>query len=85
MTDGNLLMSTSPLHSAHEESGTRFTDFGGWTMPVQHDSVLDEHEAVRTDVGVFDVSHLGRFEVSDPRREVARIEGMLRRSMRGSP
>ena len=57
-------MSTSPLHSAHEESGSRFTDFGGWTMPVQHDSVLGEHEAVRTDVGVFDVSHLGRFEVS---------------------
>lgn len=57
-------MPTSPLHSAHEKSGTRFTDFGGWTMPVQHDSVLDEHDAVRTDVGVFDVSHLGRFEVS---------------------
>jgi aminomethyltransferase len=57
-------MSTSPLHSAHEDSGTRFTDFGGWTMPVQHESVLNEHEAVRTNVGVFDVSHLGRFEVS---------------------
>ena len=56
-------MPTSPLHSTHEESGTRFTDFGGWTMPIQHDSVLDEHHAVRTDVGVFDVSHLGRFEV----------------------
>jgi aminomethyltransferase len=57
-------MPTSPLHSSHEESGTRFTDFGGWTMPIHHDSILEEHEAVRTDVGVFDVSHLGRFEVS---------------------
>lgn len=57
-------MPTSPLHEKHEESGTRFTDFGGWTMPIHHDSVLDEHHAVRSDVGMFDVSHLGRFEVS---------------------
>jgi aminomethyltransferase len=54
---------TSPLHNVHESAGARFTDFGGWTMPVQYDSVLAEHEAVRTNVGVFDVSHLGRFEV----------------------
>jgi aminomethyltransferase len=54
---------TSPLHHVHERAGARFTDFGGWTMPVQYDSVLAEHEAVRTDAGVFDVSHLGRFEV----------------------
>ena len=56
-------MPTSPLHRVHEQAGARFTDFGGWTMPVQYDSVLAEHEAVRTDVGLFDVSHLGRFEV----------------------
>ncbi|MCB1247570.1 MAG: glycine cleavage system aminomethyltransferase GcvT, partial [Acidimicrobiia bacterium] len=41
----------------------RFTDFGGWTMPVQYRGVLEEHAAVRERVGVFDVSHLGRFEV----------------------
>jgi aminomethyltransferase len=54
---------TSPLHNVHERAGARFTDFGGWTMPIQYDSVLAEHEAVRTNTGVFDVSHLGRFEV----------------------
>jgi len=54
----------SPLHEVHERAGARFTDFGGWTMPVQYDSVLAEHESVRSDVGIFDVSHLGRFEVS---------------------
>lgn len=69
-------MPTSPLHSAHEASGTRFTDFGGWTMPVQHDSILEEHEAVRTDVGVFDVSHLGRFEVGG-RGSVALLRSQL--------
>ena len=56
-------MPTSPLHNVHERAGARFTDFGGWTMPVQYDSVLAEHETVRAAVGVFDVSHLGRFEV----------------------
>lgn len=59
-------MPTSPLHAAHESAGARFTDFGGWTMPVQYGGVLGEHSEVRNSVGVFDVSHLGRFEVSGP-------------------
>lgn len=41
-------------------------EFGGWDMPQQYRSVKDEHEAVRTAVGVFDVSHMGRFEVRGP-------------------
>ncbi len=59
-------MPQSPIHDIHEAAGARFTDFGGWQMPVQYVGVLAEHEAVRTDVGVFDVSHLGRFEVRGP-------------------
>lgn len=54
-------MKRSPLHSLHEELGGRFVDFGGWEMPVQYVSVLAEHRAVRSGVGWFDVSHLGRF------------------------
>ncbi len=57
-------MPASPLDSTHVAAGARFTDFGGWRMPVQYTSVLDEHHAVRSTAGVFDVSHLGRFEVS---------------------
>jgi aminomethyltransferase len=53
----------SPLNAGHERRGARFTDFGGWTMPVQYEGVLAEHMAVRDGVGVFDVSHLGRFSV----------------------
>jgi aminomethyltransferase len=56
----------SPLDSVHRAAHARFTDFGGWQMPVQYDSVLAEHRAVREGVGVFDVSHLGRFEVRGP-------------------
>lgn len=54
----------SPLHDNHAALGARFVDFGGWDMPVQYESVLAEHRAVRENVGVFDVSHLGRLSVS---------------------
>ena len=45
----------------HSALGGRFVEFAGWEMPVQYDGVIAEHNAVRTDVGIFDVSHLGRF------------------------
>lgn len=51
----------SPLHDVHARLGGRFVDFGGWEMPVQYQSVLAEHRAVREGCGWFDVSHLGRF------------------------
>lgn len=59
-------MPESPIAACHVAAGARFTDFGGWSMPVQYGGVLDEHAAVRNGVGVFDVTHLGRFEVSGP-------------------
>jgi aminomethyltransferase len=48
----------------NRQLGARFVDFGGWEMPVQYEGVLAEHRAVRTSVGVFDVTHLGRFELT---------------------
>ncbi|HEX9854392.1 MAG TPA: glycine cleavage system aminomethyltransferase GcvT [Acidimicrobiia bacterium] len=59
-------MSTTPLAAMHEALGARFTDFGGWSMPLQYAGVLSEHMAVREHAGVFDVSHLGRFSVEGP-------------------
>jgi len=56
----------SPLHETHEARGATFTDFGGWQMPVEFDSIGEEHAAVRESVGVFDVSHMGEVEVSGP-------------------
>lgn len=56
----------SALHDAHAALDARFVDFGGWEMPVQYSSVLAEHRAVRESVGVFDVSHLGRFTWTGP-------------------
>jgi aminomethyltransferase len=57
-------MRRSPLHDLNERLGGRFVAFGGWQMPVQYESVLAEHRAVRSRVGVFDVSHLGRFALT---------------------
>jgi aminomethyltransferase len=56
-------MAQSPLYDEHVRLGARFVDFAGWEMPVQYESVLAEHEAVRTAAGIFDVSHLGRFRL----------------------
>ncbi|EMA69077.1 glycine cleavage system aminomethyltransferase T [Halorubrum aidingense JCM 13560] len=55
-----------PLHGVHDARGAKFTDFGGWQMPVEFDSIREEHAAVRESVGIFDVSHMGEIEVSGP-------------------
>jgi aminomethyltransferase len=56
----------SPLHDRHVALGAKMGDFGGWDMPIQYAGVLQEHTAVREDVGVFDVSHLGKGVVRGP-------------------
>ncbi|MCW2832973.1 MAG: gcvT [Nocardioides sp.] len=55
----------SPLHDRHVALGAKFAEFGGWTMPLEYPAgVLKEHTAVRSSVGIFDVSHLGKAMVS---------------------
>ncbi len=56
----------SPLHDRHVALGAKFADFGGWSMPLQYAGVVEEHTAVRTAVGIFDVSHLGKAAVTGP-------------------
>ncbi len=62
--------STSPRHTAlfgcHVNAGAKLVEFAGWEMPVQYEGVRAEHMAVREDVGVFDVSHMGEIETSGP-------------------
>jgi aminomethyltransferase len=57
----------TPLHDRHVALGARMVPFAGWDMPVQYAGVIQEHRAVRGDAGVFDVSHMGEFEVEGPR------------------
>ena len=54
------------LHAAHERLEARFTDFGGWSMPVRYASDTAEHHAVRRGAGIFDLSHMGEVEVTGP-------------------
>jgi aminomethyltransferase len=56
----------SPLDAEHRALGARFAAFGGWEMPIQYTSVLEEHRACRADAVVFDVSHLGTVHVTGP-------------------
>ncbi len=55
---------TTPLHARHVALGARMTPFGGWDMPVQYGGIAEEHEAVRTAAGLFDVSHMGEVEIA---------------------
>ncbi|QLK26389.1 glycine cleavage system aminomethyltransferase GcvT [Natrinema zhouii] len=59
-------LQTPPLRGLHDERGAKFTEFGGWDMPVEFDSIQAEHAAVREDVGIFDVSHMGQIHVTGP-------------------
>src|ERR1700755_2831374 len=54
------------LHDRHVALGARMVPFAGWEMPVQYEGVIPEQRAVRSDAGVFDVSHMGELEVEGP-------------------
>ncbi|GAC1385025.1 MAG: glycine cleavage system aminomethyltransferase GcvT [Marmoricola sp.] len=54
------------LYDVHASLGAKFSEFGGWDMPLEYEGVLKEHAAVRSSVGIFDVSHLGKLVVTGP-------------------
>ncbi|MCB9746342.1 MAG: glycine cleavage system aminomethyltransferase GcvT [Alphaproteobacteria bacterium] len=56
----------TPFFAAHVDAGARLIDFGGWEMPVQYSGLKEEHLAVRSGVGLFDVSHMGEVRVRGP-------------------
>lgn len=59
----------TPLFERHQEAGAKIVPFAGWEMPVQYTGIRAEHEAVRTDAGVFDVSHMGEIETRGEQAE----------------
>ena len=54
----------TPLHARHRASNARMVPFAGWDMPVEYSGIANEHMAVRTRAGVFDVSHMGEIEIA---------------------
>jgi aminomethyltransferase len=60
---GTSALKKTPLHALHVQLKGRMVEFGGWHMPVQYSGLVDEHKCVRSDVGLFDVSHMGEILV----------------------
>ncbi|MGJ5711864.1 glycine cleavage system aminomethyltransferase GcvT [Staphylococcus auricularis] len=56
----------TPLYQKYVDSGAKIVEFGGWAMPVQFTSIKDEHNAVRNNIGLFDVSHMGEVQIKGP-------------------
>ena len=64
-----MSLKRTPLFAAHQRLGGKLIEFGGWEMPVQYSSIVDEHHAVRRAAGIFDISHMGEICVSGPSAE----------------
>ncbi|HQT33954.1 MAG TPA: glycine cleavage system protein T, partial [Thiobacillus sp.] len=74
MTDQALKQ--TPLNATHRELGAKMVDFGGWDMPVNYGSQIEEHHAVRNGCGLFDVSHMLSLDLKG-----ANVRPFLRRLM----
>ncbi len=61
---GSAALKKTPLNARHRAAGARMVDFAGWDMPVEYSGIADEHVAVRTRAGLFDVSHMGEIEIA---------------------
>lgn len=70
ISDATLMAAPAPLktslHAWHADHGGRLVEFGGWEMPVLYSSIVEEHEAVRKSVGLFDIGHMGRLRIHGP-------------------
>jgi aminomethyltransferase len=68
MTDATSTppLKRTPLRDLHVKAGAKMVPFGGWDMPVQYTGIIEEHRAVRRAAGLFDISHMGEFEVRGP-------------------
>ncbi len=76
MTQPVATVERTPLFEEHLRLGAQMTNFGGWSMPLQYSSIREEHQAVRTAAGLFDLSHMGEIEVSGT-HAVAQLERLL--------
>jgi aminomethyltransferase len=77
MTD---TLARTPIHDWHAKHGAKLVDFAGWEMPIQYGSIVSEHKATREAVGLFDVSHMGRFCFTGP-GAMPFLEGLLTRKV----
>jgi len=74
----------TPLYEEHIRLGARMAEFGGWEMPIRYEGILAEHEHTRTQTGLFDICHMGEFELSGP-SAAADLERLLTMKIRSLP
>lgn len=73
-------LARTPLHQWHADHGAKLVDFAGWEMPIHYGSIVEEHNATRQAVGLFDVSHMGRFCFTGPAASIF-LDGLLTREV----
>jgi aminomethyltransferase len=74
----------TPLYAAHVEAGAKLVPFAGWEMPIQYVGIREEHLAVRSGAGVFDVSHMGQVKTSGP-QAFERVQRLTSNDVRRLP
>jgi aminomethyltransferase len=84
MPEATSDLKRSPLHAEHVAAGAKLVPFAGWEMPIQYSGIREEHVAVRTDVGIFDVSHMGQVVVSG-RHALERLQHLVSSDVRRIP
>jgi aminomethyltransferase len=72
-------LSKTPLYDWHVSHGGRMVEFAGYSMPVQYSSIIEEHLAIRSAVGIADISHMGRLRFEGPGAAVFLAELLTRR------
>lgn len=77
-------MKKTALNEVHRRLGARMIEFGGWDMPVHYESIVSEHRAVRSGVGLFDLQHMGRLRFTGPDRAAA-LDRLLSNDVAGTP
>ena len=76
-----MTLKRTPLFSAHQRAGGKLIEFGGWEMPVQYSSIVDEHLVVRKSAGLFDIAHMGEVQVRGA-GALAFLNGLLTNDLR---
>src|ERR1700748_594006 len=84
MERGTETLKRTPLYDRHAAAGAKLVPFAGWEMPVQYDGIREEHIAVRTGAGVFDVSHMGQVLTRGP-QALDFLQRMLSNDVRRVP
>ncbi len=76
-----MVLKRTPLYEEHKKLGAKLVEFGGWEMPVLYTNLIEEHLAVRKNVGMFDAGHMGVVKIQNPNTQIPNLENLLTRKI----